>query len=235
MRLCEFSNLQLLPSADYCCCCWSINGKYYELRTSEDEKEALLFRADEDPSKPSISIKDPEGLMFVRLLGGEGHCQCGGISEWHRVSGSPRFLIQFLSIFANIFQKIDVHLTPGETVGSIHYSNPSTMLMKDVEGEPLFRLTRQSPPIYSNPLKRAWTSGEDPKFQVFSTNPEFPEALTTICRKGRSYASYGQGWSIVMNFDDSLDLEAKALILGAAFPIVRFGILQNFFKKSFAK
>lgn len=97
------------------------------------------------------------------------------------------------------------------------------MLMKNGDGEPIFRLIRQSPPIYTNPLKRAWVDfGEDPKFQVFSVNPDFPDALTTISRKGRNYTTYGsQGFNIVMNLDESLDVEAKAMMLGAAFPIVR--------------
>ncbi len=86
----------------------------------------------------------------------------------------------------------------------------------NISGEPLFRLMRITPPV-TNPLQRASIVDVDPKFQVFSVNPEYSEPLSTIWRKGggskNEIKKYSQnqkgGFNIVMNFDDSLDLEAK--------------------------
>ncbi len=84
----------MLYLADYCCCCWKINGKYYEIRTCEESQEdgttstpPLLFRADENLDKFSISIMtETDGLMFVQLIGSSNHCQCGAVPVWHRVN-----------------------------------------------------------------------------------------------------------------------------------------------------
>jgi len=213
---------QKQTTTDFCLCCWTVNGRYYDIYPGDSSsngspstpknkvvsKNNCILRADEDLKGSSVHIKDTDGLMFLQLVG-HAMCQCGCCSAPH--------------------SRIDVHCTPGQMVGTIHYASPSNMFIKDLKGELVYYVKCDNLSISSFSSSESLKNKDEavlqvdgPKFRIFTTN-EDQELVATITRKRRENfkkSGEGSGYDALVTFEKSdLDFSSKTMIFGAAFPI----------------